>query len=136
MGWKGRCISGVYLGTRKFLRSDFIVRGVFGLTGIVPDCGACVTARCQLFLQGRLLPFWWLACSDPLHRLNAGVIEHLDEQGNVIRIERFLVEPRAEALEVPAECVEGVHVAEIVGKKPRKRRTPPGKPIQPMKMKP
>jgi len=110
--WTGRCIGGIYLGARTFLRSGRTVRGAFGMEGVNGEdpCKEPVTVRCQLAEAGKLLPFWWLACDNQEHRQNAGVIEHLDADGCVVRTTRMLLPPRAELaperVEVPADAVE------------------------------
>jgi hypothetical protein len=86
-GWQGQCAVGVYPGERTFA-NGVSVRGVFGMGGIEEECHAPVTARCQLSINGRLTPYYWLACDNPEHRRDAGIIEHLDADGRVIRVER------------------------------------------------
>jgi len=86
--WKGKCAVGVYPGERRF-PDGTVSRGVFGMVGVVPDCPFPVTARCQYMLDGHLLPYWWLACDNPEHRRDAGVIQHLDPEGYVVRIEKI-----------------------------------------------
>ena len=84
-----KCAVGVYPGIRQFEQGG-PVAGVFGMVGVFPECDEPVTARCQLYLKGQLLPYYWYACDNPEHRRNAGVIEHLDEKGRVMRTTRLL----------------------------------------------
>jgi hypothetical protein len=84
-----RCAIGVYPGVRQF-QNGGQVAGVFGMVGVFPECHEPVTARCQLLFKGQLTPYFWYACDNPDHRRDAGVIEHLDEQGRIVRISRFV----------------------------------------------
>lgn len=113
--WHGRCAIGVYPGERTF-ENGSRVRGVFGMTGLEQPCVAPITARCQLMIDGRLRPYFWLACDNPEHRLNAGVIEHLDAEGYVVRVERCLPLP------MPVEQAV-VAVAELPPKKRKRKRS-------------
>jgi hypothetical protein len=116
--WTGRCIGGIYLGARTFLRSGRTVRGAFGMEGVNGEepCQELITARCQLSEAGRLLPFWWLACDNPDHRSNAGVIENLDAHGRVTSTVRMLGPKLSEEPPIQIEAV-----AEVVGE-PKKRK--------------
>ncbi|VVB55167.1 Uncharacterised protein [uncultured archaeon] len=87
--WTGKCAVGIYPGVRKFPGCP-PVTGMFGLIGTMPGCNEPVTARCQFYDKGKLWPYYWLACSNPEHRKNAGVIQELDEQGRVIRTIKIL----------------------------------------------
>lgn len=84
-----KCAIGVYPGIRYFPDRGSVA-GVFGMVGVFPECNERVTARCQLYLNGHLHPYYWYACDNPEHRRDAGVIEHLNEKGEVIRISRLL----------------------------------------------
>ena len=92
--WRGFCITGLAIGTHYFPRRGRViaVSGVFGKVGNRPGmrpgvCRSPVRYRCRLMQNGRVLPFWWLACDDPAHREGAGVLEHLDENGWVVEVE-------------------------------------------------
>ena len=122
--WGGRCIGGIYLGERTFVRGGRVirVRGSFGMEGITDKCERPVTARCQLSEAGKLLPLWWLACDDPEHRRDAGVVEHLDAEGRVVGMTRMLSPAISklppERVEIAAEDVE---VLPATRKKPAKK---------------
>lgn len=78
---KPKCAVGIYPGVREFEYGRVV--GVFGMADVFGACDGPVTARCQLFLKGRLHNYYWYACDNPEHRHDAGVIEHLDEKGRI-----------------------------------------------------
>lgn len=90
-----QCAVGIYVGERTFADGR-IIRGVFGMADIMGACANPVTARCQLMLDGRLRDYYWWACDNPEHRLDAGIIQHVDADGKVIRVEHILPLPPAD----------------------------------------
>lgn len=100
-GWKGTCAIGLQVGTRTFTDTGITVSGVFGLVGWEEPCNEPIVVRCQLALQGKPIPYYWLACANPLHQRDAWVIEHLDADGQVTHttqgirtIETYTEEPK------------------------------------------
>ena len=83
------CAVGLCYQTRTF-RNGPPITDVFGLVGVVDPCYAPVTARCQWMIDGQLLPYYWMACDNPEHRLNAGIIWHYDARGRMIHEERIV----------------------------------------------
>jgi len=82
------CAVGLIAQTRQF-PDGTRVTGVFGLVGVEDLCNAPVTARCQWMVKGHLVPYYWMACDNPDHRKDAGIIWHYDKRGNLVRIERI-----------------------------------------------
>lgn len=82
-GWKGICAIGLQVGTRTFLDTGIQASGVFGLVGWEEPCHEPVTVRCQLAIDGKPAPYYWLACANPMHQRDAWIIQHLDSEGNV-----------------------------------------------------
>jgi len=84
-GWSGVCAIGLQVGTRTFVDTGNKTSGVFGLTGWEEPCHEPVVVRCQLAVNGKPAPYYWLACANPMHQRDAWIIEHLDSAGNVTR---------------------------------------------------
>lgn len=128
-----QCAVGLYVGVRSFPQQGGAqVGGVFGKIGLEEPCSNPVTARCQLLVNGRLAPYYWLACDLPEHRQDAGVIEHLDPQGRVLRVERVR-QPPTEAEVIGTVLAAGAAIVAAIGgqvaaKKTRKPRIPRNKP--------
>lgn len=80
---RGSCAIGLQVGVRTFLDAGYTAAGVFGLVGWEKPCHEPVAVRCQLAINGKAAPYWWLACANPLHQQDAWEIEHLDANGNV-----------------------------------------------------
>lgn len=118
--WRGVCIAGLYIGTRTFQkrRGPVSISGVFGMVGLVPQCKRPARFRCQLFVDGRLLPFWWMACDDKSHQENAGVIEKLDAQGWVVETIRVAPEYMETEREGPPLIPQALPAGRAVPKLP------------------
>ncbi len=82
-GWSGTCAIGLQYGTRTFTDTGIKTSGVFGLTGWERPCSEPVVVRCQLAINGKPAPYYWLACANPMHQRDAWLIEHLDSEGRV-----------------------------------------------------
>lgn len=72
-----KCAIGLQVGIRTFTDTGHIAAGVFGLVGWEKPCDNPVTVRCQLSINGKPAPYFWLACSDPAHQKDAWIIENL-----------------------------------------------------------
>lgn len=113
-GWSGICAIGLQVGTRTFTDTGIKTSGVFGLTGWEEPCHEPVIVRCQLAINGKPAPYYWLACANPDHQKDAWIIQHLDSEGRVTHITQGV-----RALEEPIQQP----VLALPPKKRRKKRS-------------
>ena len=125
--WKGVCAIGLQVGTRTFLDTGGQASGVFGLTGWEEPCNEPVVARCQLAINGKAAPYYWLACANPLHQRDAWEIQHLDSDGYVTHTTQGTRVLEETNVITPLSYEQRWHTptaTPIKVKKPRKKRAP------------